>query len=48
MKVYSHPCRLSCISRSITDEYARKHEAELLRKLKAEVCAARISIPSFL
>lgn len=29
---------------AITDEYARKHEAELLRKLKAEVCTTRIPI----
>ncbi|KAG2752219.1 hypothetical protein P692DRAFT_20724550 [Suillus brevipes Sb2] len=26
------------------DEYARRHEAELLRKLKAEVCTTRIPI----
>ncbi|KAG2348556.1 hypothetical protein BDR05DRAFT_526754 [Suillus weaverae] len=26
------------------DEYARKHEAELLRKLKAEVCTTQIPI----
>lgn len=47
MKVYPLlASSLSC-SRPITDEYARRHEAELLRKLKAEVCTAIIIIDHF-
>ena len=44
MKVYPLLANSLLCSRSIADEYARRHEAELLRKLKAEVCTARILI----
>jgi hypothetical protein len=39
-----NPVLLSRLLITVTDEYARKHEAELLRKLKAEVCTTRIPV----
>jgi hypothetical protein len=43
MKVYSLLQNLLICSRSTVDEYARRHEADLLRKLKAEVCTTKHS-----
>lgn len=44
MKVYPPLANSLLYLRSTADEYVRRHEAELLRSLKAEVCPARILI----